>query len=449
MPVAAFQPVFLPTDVLIWLVMVAAAVSAAFASRREYWRNAWRQVAANGAAVASLGILLLFLAVALLDSIHYRQTDPQGAVSTLSVLDRICEPLLDSKEESYSAPFAIRGFSERSRITEEGLVRNRPRLEHAGEHLEAESNHLADALGRSLLAIGLGGLVGAGVGLASVLLWKRRTGRAPSRSRQRGTVLFFVVVAAVAALLIATAGRYHILGTDKVGNSTLVACLKSIRTALVIGILTTMMVTPIAVGLGVLAGFLRGWVDDAVQYLYTTFSSIPSILLIAAAMMIVQTQLLIGEVEQTADLQLLGLCLVLALTSWAGLCRLIRAEALKLREIEYVQAARSLGLGKAKIMVRHLVPNVLHLVLIDMVLKFSALVLAEVVLAYIGIGVHPSTESFGQIIKQAQEELARSPVIWWNLAASFAFMLALVVPANLLADAVRDALDPKLRVQRN
>jgi peptide/nickel transport system permease protein len=87
--------------------------------------------------------------------------------------------------------------------------------------------------------------------------------------------------------------------------------------------------------------------------------------------------------------------------------------------------------------------------LIDMVLKFSSLVLAEVVLAYIGIGVHPDTESFGQIIKQAQEELARSPVIWWNLVASFAFMLALVVPANLLADAVRDALDPKLRVQRN
>ena len=160
-------------------------------------------------------------------------------------------------------------------------------------------------------------------------------------------------------------------------------------------------------------------------------------------------QLLVGEVEKTADLQLLGLCVVLALTSWAGLCRLVRAEALKLREIEYVQAAQSLGLGRFKIMVRHLVPNVMHLVLIDMVLKFSALVQAEVVLAYIGIGVHPDTESFGQIIKQAQEELARSPAIWWNLVASFGFMLALVVPANLLADAVRDALDPKLRVQRN
>ena len=415
MPIAAIQPVLLPTDVLIWLVMAAAACSVVVASRREYWRNAWRQVAANGAAVASLGILLLFLSIALLDSIHYRQTGPQGAGPTLSVLDRICAPLLDSKEESYSAPFAIRGFSERSRITDAGLVRERPRLEHAGEHLQAESAHLADATGRSLLALGLGGLFGALTGVLLVQGWTRRTGRSPSRSRRRGTVLFFAAVAAVAGLVIATSGHYHIFGTDKVGNSTLVACLKSIRTALVIGTLTTMMVTPIAVGLGVLAGFLRGWVDDAVQYLYTTFSSIPNILLIAAAMMIVQTQLLIGEVEQTADLQLLGLCLVLALTSWAGLCRLIRAEALKLREIEYVQAARSLGLGKTKIMVRHLVPNVLHLVLIDMVLKFSALVLAEVVLAYIGIGVHPSTESFGQIIKGAQEELARSPAIWWNL----------------------------------
>jgi peptide/nickel transport system permease protein len=447
--IAAVQLVVLPTDVLIWLMVIGTFVVIATASRREYWRNAYRQVMANGSAVACLGVMVCFLVVALLDSVHYQTVAENGDGPVMSLLDRVCAPLIESKEVSYSAPFAIRGFSQQSKVTDEGVVRSYPRLEHAGSHLTDESDHTMDVIGRSLLSLAVGGVAGALIGWVMLLLWKRTTSRTVTRSRALGTIVFFAATFAIVGFVVAMAGRYHIFGTDKVGNSTLLACLTSIRTALVIGTLTTLMVTPIAVALGVMAGYLRGWVDDVVQYLYTTFSSIPNILLIAAAMMIVQTQLLVGDVEQTADLQLLGLCIVLAVTSWAGLCRLVRAEALKLREIEYVQAARSLGLGRFKIMARHLVPNVLHLVLIDMVLKFSSLVLAEVVLAYIGIGVHPDTESFGQIIKQAQEELARSPVIWWNLVASFAFMLALVVPANLLADAVRDALDPKLRVQRN
>jgi peptide/nickel transport system permease protein len=141
------------------------------------------------------------------------------------------------------------------------------------------------------------------------------------------------------------------------------------------------------------------------------------------------------------------LCLILAATGWAGLCRLVRGEVLKLREIEYVQGARAMGLGAFSIMRRHLLPNVMHIVLINILLSFSRLVLAEAVLAYIGIGVHPSTQSFGNMIIGAQEQLARSPVIWWNLATAFVFLLIVVIPANLFGDAVRDALDPKLRVK--
>jgi peptide/nickel transport system permease protein len=446
---ATIKPILLPTDILIWVMAVLAVISIILAARREHWRNAWRQVATNGTAMASLGILICFLGVALADSVHYQTREGENWSTTCSLLDDIFGSLVNAQETSYSSPFATRGFDQKSIVTENGIERGYPRLTHAGAHLENESSRSTDVLIRIGAGLVVGALVGILISVVSMNLWRRRTGQEISRSRTRGALIFGGLMGAVLITLVAIGGKYHILGTDKVGNSTLLACLKSVRTALVIGTLTTLMVTPIAVGLGVLAGYLRGWVDDVVQYLYTTFSSIPAILLIAAAMMIVQTQLQVGESTHTADLQLLGLCMVLALTSWAGLCRLVRAEALKLREIEYVQAARSLGLGQAKIMLRHLVPNVLHLVLIDMVLKFSALVLAEVVLAYIGIGVHTETESFGHIIRQAQEELARSPVIWWNLFASFGFMLALVVPANLLADAVRDALDPKLRVQRN
>ena len=195
-----------------------------------------------------------------------------------------------------------------------------------------------------------------------------------------------------------------------------------------------------------LAGYLRGWVDDAVQYVYTTLSSIPNILLIGAAMLIVQTQTTKSgaSAENQADLMMLYLCLVLGLTSWAGLCRLVRGEVMKLREIEYVQAAKAMGLGSNAIMWRHLLPNVMHIILINMVLRFSALILTEAVLAYIGIGVHPDTQSFGNMIVNAQEQLSQTPVIWWNLVAAFFCLLALVIPANLFGDVVRDALDPRL-----
>jgi peptide/nickel transport system permease protein len=149
----------------------------------------------------------------------------------------------------------------------------------------------------------------------------------------------------------------------------------------------------------------------------------------------------------SADERLVYLCIIMGITSWTGLCRLIRAEVLKLREIEYIQAADAFGVARTTIMLRHLVPNVLHIVLISVILRFSGLVLAEAVLAYVGIGVDPSMQSWGNMINQARLELAREPVVWWSLLAAFVFMLGLVLPANVFGDAVRDALDPRLRTQ--
>ena len=153
------------------------------------------------------------------------------------------------------------------------------------------------------------------------------------------------------------------------------------------------------------------------------------------------------EVIFTADKKLVFLCIILGITSWTGLSRLIRAEVLKLREIEYIQAAEAFGVKKYKIIIKHLLPNFMHIILISIVLRFSGLVLAEAVLAYVGIGVDPSMHSWGNMINQARLELARDPVVWWNLMAAFIFMLGLVLPANIFGDAVRDALDPKIKVE--
>src|SRR5690606_34177286 len=150
-------------------------------------------------------------------------------------------------------------------------------------------------------------------------------------------------------------------------------------------------------------------------------------------------------VAARADLRLFLLCLILGLTGWAGLCRLLRAETLKLRELEYVQAARAFGIGHIRIMYRHLLPNLMYIVLITLVLEFSSLVLYEAVLSYLGIGVDPSTPSFGTMIDAARLEMSRDPMIWWNLLGAFLFLLALVLSANIFADAVQDAFDPRMR----
>ncbi|CFN14865.1 oligopeptide transport integral membrane protein [Bordetella pertussis] len=246
------------------------------------------------------------------------------------------------------------------------------------------------------------------------------------------------------------AGGYHVLGTDRTGNDVLWQALKSVRTALIIGSLTTLAMLPPALAFGIAAGYFKGKADDAIQYLYTTLTSIPSVLLVAACALMMQVYIdnhaeLFDTSAARADLRLFLLCMILGLTGWAGLCRLLRAETLKLRELEYVQAARAFGVSHWRIMTRHLLPNVMHIVLITVVLEFSGLVLYEAVLLYLGIGVDPSMNSFGSMIDSARLEMSRDPMIWWNLLAAFGFMLALVLAANLFADAVRDAFDPRTR----
>ncbi|MFT5239665.1 MAG: peptide/nickel transport system permease protein [Candidatus Promineifilaceae bacterium] len=226
----------------------------------------------------------------------------------------------------------------------------------------------------------------------------------------------------------------HVFGTDKMGRDVLYVTLKSIRSALIVGGLTTLIVIPFAILFGSLAGFFGGWIDDTIQYIYSTLSSIPWILLVACLMMI------FGR-------GLPQVCIAMGITGWVGLCRVLRAETLKIREREYVQASLSLGTPKFEVIRKHIVPNLMYLVLISAVLRFSGLVLAEAVLSYIGVGVGAETYSWGTMINMARSELGKDPKVWWNLAASFSAMLALVLSANVFGDALRDALDPQLRIR--
>jgi peptide/nickel transport system permease protein len=219
----------------------------------------------------------------------------------------------------------------------------------------------------------------------------------------------------------------HLLGTDKIGRDVLHQTLRGARVALLIGGLTSLIAISLALMLGVTAGYLGGRFDDVVFFVMSTLASMPSLLLLIA---------LIAALGHGT----FQVCIALGVTSWVGMCRLSRAETLKLRELDYVKAARALGVSDFRIVVRHILPNLMHLVIITFALMFSGLVLAEAVLSWLGIGLEGS---WGQMIDQARDELSREPVVWWNLVAAAAALFVLILAVNRIGDAVRDVLDPR------
>ncbi len=456
-----FMPVLLWTDLLVYLLVAGLIGFIVVVRRHEHLAAPWRRVARDPTAMAAAVVLAAFVLIALIDSIHYRPALPpqEGAPADAplhyapevkSLLDAVLDPLVQRQEKSYSAPFATHLFNKEAIVLEDGRqVRDYPRLAYGGAHLaDPDRDKTADILQRG----GLGLVLGLVFWLPVHLVLRHRLRRADPEARRAGraasAALLGLMLLIGALALLAT--HYHVLGTDKVGQDVLYISLKSIRTGVLIGALTTLITLPLAIGLGVAAGYFGGRVDDAVQYLYTTLNAIPGVLLIAAAVLILQTQLethpeWFETGAERADLRLLFLCLILGMTSWTGLARLLRGETLKVRELDYVVAARAFGVSDGRILLRHVLPNVQHIVLIAVVMDFSALVLAEAVLSYVGVGVDPSMASFGNMINGARLELAREPVVWWQLGAAFAFMFTLVLAANLLADSIRDALDPRAR----
>jgi peptide/nickel transport system permease protein len=448
-------PVLLPTDALVWLLVAAAAAYGAYCRRRAHLAAPWGRVFRSPAAVASAVVLACFVAVALLDSLHFRpaleREAPGGAraysVEVRSVLDALLPGLRTRNEKTYSAPLATRSYAkEQVELPGGGIARDFPRLRWGGAHLEDEAQWAADAGWRLFK----GWAWAAGLTLVAALalrLLRRRRPEVPWHA----ALWAFAALAALACPALMLAGDYHVLGTDKVGNDVLYMALKSVRTSLVIGTVTTLVLLPVGIALGIMAGYFRGWVDDVIQYVYTTLNSIPGVLLIAASVLMMQVVIdrhpdWFATAAHRADAKLLVLCAILGLTSWTGLARLLRGETLKLSELEYIQAAHALGVRHARVLSRHILPNVAHIVIIAMVMDFSGLVLAEAVLSYVGVGVDPSTNSFGTMINAARMEMSRDPIVWWTLATAFSFMLVIVLAANLFADAVRDGFDPRVRV---
>jgi peptide/nickel transport system permease protein len=458
-----FEIVILWSDILIWLLVAASGGLAILIAKNPPLLAAWRRVGANRVGMAAATVLLAFIVVGLLDSVHYRLqlegkpgTQPSYAIEVLSALDAMLTPLRTRNEKTYSEPFATRLFAKESiDLPGQGSIRDYPRLKHGGKHLgENEAAVAGDVTTTALRAAALA-LV-AWLVLAALAARRVASGGSGWQKIWRGETDFAwnAVLISVAIMLLilvplfSLAGQYHVFGTDKVGQDVLYQILKSIRTGLIIGLVTTLVMLPVAILLGMTAGYFGGWVDDLIQYLYTVLNSIPGVLLIAAAVLMMQVIIdthpqWFSTVAERADLRLLALCFILGITSWTGLCRLLRGETLKLRELEYIQAAQAFGVANGRIIVRHILPNLMHIVIIALVMDFSGLVLAEAVLSYVGIGVDPSMTSFGTMINNARMELGREPVVWWSLAAAFSAMFVLVLAANLFADAVRDAFDPR------
>lgn len=470
-----FIPNILTTDWLVYLLVAGIVGFAVYASRHEHLRAPWRQVMRRPLAMSALIILSVYIAIGLLDSLHLRQridnpdsnsesVESRYSHEIVSALDLLVEPLRLQVEKTYSAPFATHAYTKESITSgDSSSARVYPRLLYGGAHLTDPDDRMIDILERIGVAL-LEAVVVWWALVMSIIFLIERKGRKAFRQVAaqlldgsgsfpwRAVLLTLAVVVFVFCLLLNLVGYYHLFGTDQVGNDVFYKSLKSIRTGLLIGTLTTLVMLPFAIVLGMMAGYFRGWVDDIIQYLYTTLSSIPGVLLIAAAILSLQVYMANNSeqfltVTERSDTRLLFLCIILGITSWTSLCRLLRAETLKLREIDYVQAANALGVSHIRIMTRHLFPNLMHIVLITIVLQFSGLVLAEAVLSYIGVGVDPIMDSWGNMINSARLEMAREPMVWWSLSAAFVFMFGLVLSANLFSDAVRDAFDPRLRIR--
>lgn len=406
--------VIFPTDVLMWLM---AGVMIRLGQRLSVFRSQkadpwwmWH-------------LFLVYVGIALLDSVHIF---PKGMVletgfpRTPSVLDWLYRSVLIHPETSYSAPFSFYLLQPKLHFSEGILHRVPEALQLTRPLLLPDQWHV---FLKQFFGLGLG----CGLLWAALKRWPRYQS------------LFFWI--SVLWGLGWWSTHIHVLGTNQIGQDVAYLCLKSIRTSLVLAFTVVLLTTPLAVFLGMLAGYYRGWVDALVQFVYVTVSAVPGILLIAVGTLSLQLYWT-HHVDSTSlalrsDLRLLMLCVILGLTSWPGLCRLIRAESLKWRSMDFVAAAQVLGTSTLRIFKIHLLPQMIPLIVMTTVLDLSGLVLAEAVLSYVGVGIDPTLPSFGNLINSARMELIREPMVWWPLASAFFFMLGLVFSLNRLGERLR------------
>jgi peptide/nickel transport system permease protein len=439
-----YSPVFLLSDILYFLVLLA--VLGFFIHARH--SRMLTQIKATILTKQGMFVFLILCAyffVATMDSIHFRcnkTTKEFNQGNIVSVLDIYFARDSALHEVTYSSPLAVRQFTAQS-PTATGWYY--PSLQIVGNNIASSPSLYHEDIAKRLLKALISTSVFA---LACWLFMSWYLSFTQRRERfPLGTFMLAIsLIGFFVALIVFFKNHYHLLGTDKVGNDILYISLKSIHTAFILGAVTMLVMLPLAIIFGLNAGYWGGRTDDIIQYIYTTLSSIPSVLLIIASVMALQIFIerhdsFLNNMVMRADVKLLLLCVILGITSWTNLCRVLRAETLKIRELDYVQAAKVLGSSHTKILFKHILPNVLHIIIITVILDFSLLVLAEAVLTYVGVGVDPTTYSWGNMIDAARMELARTPLIWWPIASAFGFMFIFILAINLFVDKLTIYLD--------
>ncbi len=221
------------------------------------------------------------------------------------------------------------------------------------------------------------------------------------------------------------------LGGDKWGHDVLTKVIKGSETSILVGLVAAVLATLLGTVMGAVAGYFGRWMDDALNWLYGVFTAIPYLLLVFAIAAVLQQK---GVVT---------LVLILGLTGWTGVFRLVRAEYLKHKTREYVLAAGAMGASHARRMFIHILPNTSHVILVQLSQNVVGFIKSEVILSFLGFGVPVDVVSWGSMLNEAQNELILGK--WWQLAAAGVAMAILVTAFSMLTDALRDALDPKLR----
>jgi peptide/nickel transport system permease protein len=236
-------------------------------------------------------------------------------------------------------------------------------------------------------------------------------------------------------------------GLDFQGRSVLWRTLYGTRVALIITVVTSLVVVIIGTTLGTIAGYFGGWVDVLISWLFATLSSIPWLLLVIALAFVIQGRDDPQWVKSHPNIKkifggITTVIIAMGLTDWVGLCRLIRGEVFKLRDRDFVMAAQAVGLGNGRILIRHILPNTFHVIIINMSLGAVGYMQVEVVLAFLGLGISDKP-SWGRMIDDAKLALLQG--VWWEVTAATAAIFIICLALNLLGDALRDALDPRLR----
>jgi peptide/nickel transport system permease protein len=232
------------------------------------------------------------------------------------------------------------------------------------------------------------------------------------------------------------------LGTDRQGRSIFIRSIYSGKTAIQVGVITALLAVTFGSVLGAAAAFYGRWVDHATVYLFSVFTAIPDLVLLVVLAFMFQAGdwSLPWDREQKVASTLIPIYAAFALTFWIGACRIIRGEAMKIKELEYIQAARAIGFGRLYILLKHLIPNTTHLIFISFSLLFIAAIKGEVVLTFLGLGLKEGA-SWGIMISQSQQEVVNG--FFWQIGAATFFMLVLVLAFNIVSDALQDAFDPR------